>query len=190
MSSGTIFLIVILFCMVDPETILTTPTNMPISELILQATGSRAAATILTLMLAICFINGTFGCITSASRLTYAMARDDGIIFPRFFARISPKLDVPVHTIGLCFIFNVLFGLLYMGPSVAFSAYSASCTIFLNVSYAIPVIVLIFRGRDVLIPYQTESTFFKLGKRSGLAINCVAASFVVVTSVVSRPFRG
>ncbi|GAM34453.1 hypothetical protein TCE0_015r02044 [Talaromyces pinophilus] len=181
--TGTIFLIVILFCMVDPETILTTPTNMPISELILQATGSRAAATILTLMLAVCFINGTFGCITSASRLTYAMARDDGIIFPRFFSRISPKLDVPVRTIGLCFVFNVLFGLLYMGPSVAFSAYSASCTIFLNVSYAIPVIVLIIRGRDVLIPYQTESTFFKLGKRSGLVINCVAASFVVVTSI-------
>lgn len=73
-----------------------------------------------------------------------------------------------------------------MGPSVAFSAYSASCTIFLNVSYAIPVIVLIIRGRAVLIPYQTESTFFKLGRRSGLVINCVAASFVVVTSVVSR----
>ena len=49
----------------------------------LQATGSRAAATILTLMLAVCFVNGTNGCVTSSSRLLYAMARDKGIVFPR-----------------------------------------------------------------------------------------------------------
>ncbi|OKL64191.1 hypothetical protein UA08_01001 [Talaromyces atroroseus] len=180
--TGTVFLIVILFAMVDPEIILTTATNMPISELILQATKSRAAATILSLMFAVCFINGTLGCITSASRLTYAMARDGGIIFPRFFSHISPNLDVPVRTIGLCWIFNALFGLLYLGPSVAFSAYSASCTIFLNVSYASPIIVLIARGRGVLAPYQTESTFFKLGK-TGIFVNWLAALFVVITSI-------
>lgn len=76
------FIIVILFCLVDPEVVLGTETGMPITELIYQATGSRAAAAILTLMLAICFINGTMGCITSASRLTWAMARDKGIMFP------------------------------------------------------------------------------------------------------------
>jgi choline transport protein len=80
--SGTVFLIVILFCMVDPITILNTDTGMPITELMYQATHSRAAATVMTLMLAVCFINGTMGCITSASRLTWAMARDKGIVFP------------------------------------------------------------------------------------------------------------
>lgn len=80
-NSGTIFLLVILFCITDVERVLSTATNMPIAELILQATGSRAAATILTLMLAVCFINGTNGCITSSSRLLYAMARDKGVVF-------------------------------------------------------------------------------------------------------------
>ncbi|KAI8959859.1 amino acid transporter [Daldinia sp. FL1419] len=180
--TGVAFILVILFCITDPDTVLSTPTNMPISELILQATGSRAAATILTLMLAVCFINGTNGCVTSSSRLLYAMARDKGIVYHNYFAHITPKLDVPVRTIIFTFTFNVLFGLLYLGPSVAFSAYAASTTIFLNVSYVIPVIVLLIRGRGVLRQYQAENAYFALGK-GGWALNIVAAIFVIVTSV-------
>lgn len=79
--TGTVFILVILFCITDPETVLGTATNMPIAELIFQSTGSRAGATVLTLMLAVCFVNGTNGCITSSSRLLYAMARDKGVVF-------------------------------------------------------------------------------------------------------------
>lgn len=102
------------------------------------------------------------------------------------FSHISAKLDVPVNTILLTFVFNVLFGLLYLGPTVAFSAYSASCTIFLNVSYAFPVITLLIRGRQALKKHQTEETPFVLGPISGLCLNWTAAIFVVVTSVVGQ----
>ncbi|XXH03983.1 hypothetical protein Hte_010392 [Hypoxylon texense] len=179
--TGTAFILVILFCITDPETVLGTPTNMPIAELILQGTGNRAAATILTLMLAICFVNGTMGCLTSSSRLLYAMARDRGIVYHNF-AHITPGLDVPVRTIMFTFVFNVLFGLLYLGPSVAFSAYAASCTIFLNVSYVFPVVVLLIRGRGVLKHFRSEHTYFALGS-SGWVLNIVASIFVIVTSV-------
>jgi choline transport protein len=87
----------------------------------------------------------------------------------------------------LTFVFNALFGLLYLGPSVAFSAYVASCTIFLNVSYVFPVITLLIRGRQVLKTFQTEKTSFALGSTSGLALNWISAIFVVVTSVVGTP---
>ncbi|KAI0908172.1 choline transport protein [Ustulina deusta] len=179
--TGIAFILVILFCITDPETVLHTSTNMPITELIFQATGSRAAATVLTLALAVCFVNGTNGCITSTSRL-YAMARDKGVVYHDYFAHITPGLDVPVRTIMFTFVFNALFGLLYLGPSVAFGAYVSSCTIFLNVSYAFPVVVLLIRGRGVLKEWQSENTFFTLGK-SGWVINWVAAIFVIVTSV-------
>ncbi|KAL7622820.1 hypothetical protein AAE478_006499 [Parahypoxylon ruwenzoriense] len=181
--TGTAFILVILFCITDPETVLNSPTNMPIAELILQGTGNRAAATVLTLMLAVCFINGTNGCVTSSSRLLYSMARDKGIVYHNF-AHITCGLDVPVRTIIFTFVFNVLFGLLYLGPSVAFSAYAASCTIFLNVSYVFPVVALLLRGRGILRQYQSEHTYtyFALGK-GGLVLNLVAAVFVIVTSI-------
>jgi hypothetical protein len=87
------------------------------------------------------------------------------------------------------FVFNALFGLLYLGPSVAFGAYVSSCTIFLNVSYVFPVVVLLIRGRGVLREWQSEQTLFALGK-SGWALNWVATIFVVVTSVVSPSAPG
>ncbi|TRX92040.1 hypothetical protein FHL15_007137 [Xylaria flabelliformis] len=181
-ASGVAFILVILFTITDPETVLSTPTNMPIAELIFQATGNRAAATVLTLALAVCFVNGTNGCITSTSRLLYSMARDKGVVYHDYFAHINPGLDVPVRTIMLTFVFNALFGLLWLGPSVAFGAYVSSCTIFLNVSYVFPIVVLLIRGRGVLKEWQSENTYFALGN-SGWILNWVAAIFVIVTSV-------
>lgn len=172
--------------MTNPALVLSTSTGMPIVELIFQSTGSRAAGCVMSLMLAICFINGTSACTTSVSRLMYAMARDKGIIYHKYFAHIDPKLDVPVRTIMFSFIFNVLFGLLYLGPAVAFNAFIASCTIFLNFSYAFPVILLIIRGRKVLDQFQNSETPFNLGRRYGAIINWVAALFVIFTSMVSN----
>lgn len=179
--TGVAFILVILFCITDIETVLNTSTNMPISELIHQATGSRAAAIVLTIMLAVCFINGTNGCVTSASRLIFAMARDKGMPFSEFFSAINPRTHVPVRTVLFCFVFNLLFGLLYLGPSVAFNAYVASTTIFLNVSYASPVIILVVRGRSIL---ARKTVAFSLGKY-GYFANYVGIIFVGVTSVVS-----
>lgn len=103
------------------------------------------------------------------------------------FAHITPNLDVPVRTIMLTFAFNALFGLLYLGPAVAFGAYVSSCTIFLNVSYAFPVVVLLIRGRGVLEAWQQKSeqkgSSFALG-RYGWFLNWIAAGFVIITSVV------
>lgn len=105
------------------------------------------------------------------------------------FAHLSPRLNVPIRTIVFTYAFNALFGLLYLGPSVAFSAYAASSTIFLNVSYVFPVIVLLLRGRGVLKQYQSENTYFALGW-SGWVLNSVASIFVVVTSTVSPTPKG
>ena len=85
----------------------------------------------------------------------------------------------------LCYVFNVCFGLLYLGPTVAFSAYIASCVVFLNLSYAAPVIVLLLRGRRVLREFQTHKTPFKMSGVFGWAVNVVAVLYLVVTSVVS-----
>jgi choline transport protein len=70
------------------------------------------------------------------------------------------------------------------GPSVAFNAYVASCTIFLNISYALPVFILLIRGRKIL-SRETQASF-SLGKY-GYGLNIVGVLFVAVTSVVRIP---
>lgn len=152
MCSGTAFILVMLFTLTDPDRVFSTDTGMAITELIYDAVNNRIAAVILTVMLAVCFMNGTMGCMTSGSRLLYSMARDKGMVFPSTydtynspayyrgpntlnrFGRIHRKLEVPVETIILVQVFNLIFGLLYLGPTVAFGAYISSCTILLNLS--------------------------------------------------------
>ncbi|KEZ38591.1 hypothetical protein SAPIO_CDS10582 [Scedosporium apiospermum] len=182
-TTGIAVALVVLFCLVDPAIVLESETGLPIVDMIYRATGSRAAATVIALMLSVCFVNGTNGSTTSVSRLLYSMARDKGIFFHEFFSHLHPKWNVPIRTIMLSFVFNVLFGLLYLGPAVAFNAYISSCTIFLNVSYAFPVIMVLIRGRKVLDRFQTAETPFKLGKIRGLILNWISATYVVFISI-------
>ncbi|KAF4946651.1 hypothetical protein FGADI_11040 [Fusarium gaditjirri] len=125
-TTATILILVMLFCLTDPSGIVATSTGMPIVELILQATGSRAGTTFLTLMLETCFIHGTNGSITSASRLLYAMARDQGTLYHEDSSHIHRRWEVPVRTFVLTWVFNAIFGLLYLGPTVAFNAFISS----------------------------------------------------------------
>jgi choline transport protein len=71
-----------LFSLTDQETVFGTSSGLAIVELFYQTTNSRAGATVMSVMLGVCFINGTMGSMTSASRLLFAMARDKGMIFP------------------------------------------------------------------------------------------------------------
>ncbi|KAH8173961.1 amino acid permease domain-containing protein [Sarocladium implicatum] len=181
--TGLLFILVTLFCFADPDALLASATGIPIAQLFLQATKSRAGATVMNLILAICFINGTVASITSASRLVWCMARDRGIFFSRFFAKIQYSLDVPAHAILACSGFNCVFGLLYLGPYVAFSAYMSSCTIFLNVSYAMPIIMLLIRGRSTLNDQRYPGLPHQMGKW-GFFVNIVASLYVVITTVL------
>lgn len=120
------------------------------------------------------------------------------MIFPSFFGRIHRRLDVPIECIIFVQVFNLvrmmlfcahieadqpkIFGLLYLGPTVAFNAYISSCTILLNLSYAIPITVLVIRGRSILTQYQTDETPFKLGKWGWLC-NVVSVIYVYVTNI-------
>ncbi|KAK2923938.1 hypothetical protein FoTM2_016095 [Fusarium oxysporum f. sp. vasinfectum] len=148
-TTGIFFIIVMLFCFVDLDLLLASPTQSPLTEMILQATNSRAAATVLTVAVA-------------------------------FLSHLHPKLNVPVRAIVVQAVFNLLFGLLYLGPEVAFNAYIASCTLFLNLSYAAPVLILLIRGRQMVLSQPPE---FSLGRVKGYIANYTAVIFVAVTSV-------
>ncbi|KAF5022682.1 hypothetical protein F66182_5230 [Fusarium sp. NRRL 66182] len=182
-TTGTVFILVMLFCLTDLPGIVATSTGMPIVELILQATGSRIGTTFLTLMLAICFIHGTNGSITSASRLIYAMARDKGVLYHDYFNHVDARWEVPIRAIVLTWVFNAIFGLLYLGPTVAFTAFISSCTILLNMSYAIPILALIVRGRDVLTKFRTADSPWMFGRVKGYILNAIAVLYVFITSL-------
>ena len=90
--SGTFtmaFSIALLFCVGDLTTALQSPTKFPIIQIFYTATKSKGATTAMVCALISTLVFATFGTLASASRLTWAFARDKGFPFSEYFAYVS-----------------------------------------------------------------------------------------------------
>jgi amino acid transporter len=102
-------------------------------------------------------------------------------------SHLNPYFNVPINAILAVAVFNILFGLLYLGPSVAFNAYISSCTIFLNCLYVGRILILLIRGRKTIADERPD---FPLGVVGGYVANWVAVVYLGVTSAVGLMFCG
>jgi choline transport protein len=85
------FTIVILYTIGDYNTVLNSPTGLPIIQLVYQATKSRAATNTLVSFILIIYTVGNFSIIASVSRLIWAFARDKGLPYSDYFAYVSTQ---------------------------------------------------------------------------------------------------
>lgn len=74
------------------------------------------------------------------------------------FDQVNEKMGIPLASLILSMMIQVLLGLIYLGSSAAFNAFNGSGVIFLTLSYVIPVAVSFFTGRK-----QIASGKFNLG---------------------------
>ena len=81
------FTICLLFCIGDVEAISGSP--LPIMEVFLSATGSRTAATIMTIPLGFAVMVGNFNTVASVARLVWKFASDKGLPFHEHFTYVS-----------------------------------------------------------------------------------------------------
>jgi amino acid transporter len=72
--------------------------------------------------------------LTSASRMTYAFARDGGLPFSRILRRVSPKRRSPSAAIWATGLIATVFAL-----AIPYEANAAICAVFLYLSYVVPV---------------------------------------------------
>ena len=94
------FSIAILFGIGDITSVLQTPTNYPIIQIFLNATGSKGATTAMVCALISTLIFSTFGLLACASRLAWAFSRDKG--FSIFFAKVRRSVhDIPCSSRSL-----------------------------------------------------------------------------------------
>ncbi|KAI9841822.1 MAG: hypothetical protein M1837_000368 [Sclerophora amabilis] len=123
-------------------------TGVPILELFYQALGSRAGAIVLECMIILTGIGCQIASHTWQARLCWSFARDRGLPGSRYLAKVHPTLNVPIvaHTVS-CIIVAIL-GCLYLGSYTAFNSMVTACIVLLYISYAIPVVCLLYKGRD------------------------------------------
>lgn len=110
--------------------------------------------------------------MTAASRCTYAFARDGAIPGSRLWARVDKRFDIPLWGLVLSTVIDALLGCIYFGSTAAFNAFTGCATICLSVSYGIPILVSLLRGRKAV-----RHSTFSLGK-FGFIINCATIVWI------------
>ncbi|KIW10525.1 hypothetical protein PV08_11489 [Exophiala spinifera] len=173
--SGFVFMTVCLFCVQSIDDL--TAADLPFVELCLSTVGRTGAAVLLALFI----VNGVgqnISIMTTASRLTWGFARDGGLPWHKHLAVVSDHWRVPVRALCAQGILIAVVGVLYLFANTVLQAILSVSTIALTVSYGIPIVVLLAKGRDKL-PVRGE---FTLG-RWGVAANIVSVIYCVVTTV-------
>ena len=177
-TTSWFYAIALFFSMSNLDELFNTDTLVPILQLFYQALRNKAGAIVLESLI---MTTGIFCLVASHTwqcRLCWSFARDRGIPGSRYLSRVHKNLDVPLHAHAIsCFIVAVL-GLLYLGSYTAFNSMVTACIVLLYISYAIPVVCLLIKGRDE-IPHGP----FWLGK-FGLMANIVLLLWTVFTLVM------
>lgn len=183
-----IYSIAVYFSMSNLEGLVESPTGVPILALYYQATGSLPGATFLEFLICFTGLGCQIGCHTWQARLCWSFARDRGLPGSRYWVQVDKRLGVPflAHT-GSCIIVGIL-GVLYIGSTTAFNSMVTACIVLLYISYAIPVVLLLMKGRD-----NIKHGPFWMG-RFGLFCNYVLLIWTAFTLVMysfpySKPIK-
>ncbi|KAF2860122.1 putative amino acid permease [Piedraia hortae CBS 480.64] len=177
--TGFVFLSSLLFVSGPLDSILESPAG-PVGAIILHATGSRAGTVCLLMFPLICLLFATTSIMTTSSRMTYAFARDGGLPFSRILARVHPTLDVPLESLALTVLVVLIFGCIFLGSTSAFNAIVSASVVALSVSYGIPVLINMLRGRKMLPPHRP----FRLSGPIAWTANFIGVIYVIITTVL------
>ncbi|KAF5584580.1 choline transporter [Fusarium pseudoanthophilum] len=171
------FFLALLFSVHDLNAVASS--GLPIMEVFYQATGNRRdACTVLTVWVLFNFFGVTVSCLATAGRLTWAFARDNGLPYSKIFASVNSNYLTPINATTICVVFCSLYGLIYIGSTAAFSSIISMAILALNISYATPQAILLFRGRDKVLPPRS----FRLGRFGPFvnAFSCIWCAFYAV----------
>ncbi|OTA37131.1 hypothetical protein BTJ68_02972 [Hortaea werneckii EXF-2000] len=177
-----VMLIAICYCIGDIEAVLSTPTGYPSIQIFYNITGSLAATNAMTAFIIILSASSCITIMAGSSRQLFAFARDDGLPFSKWVARVRPGLDVPVNAIVVSFTFAACISLVNISSTAAFNSITSLGTGTLTISYIICLSCMIWlriAGKP-LLPSR-----FDLGRSFGLALNLTAVGFLVLVFVIA-----
>jgi choline transport protein len=117
-----------------------------ISQLMDQdAVNSRAGATVMGAVVLALTWSCAIGITTTASRMTWSFARDNGTPFSSMLSKVAKHNKVPIIAICTVAVLAALLHLIYIGSSVAFNdVVSLTITGFYS-SYFLPAAMLLYR---------------------------------------------
>lgn len=120
--TGLIFLIAVCFCVGDPSTIASTPTLVPLIQILFDSTGSVVGSCFLASTIVVIVLVASNALLAESSRSLFAFSRDHGLPFSKiFFSKVEPKRQVPVNAIILACVAQMALNSIYFGTSTGFN---------------------------------------------------------------------
>lgn len=153
--------------------------SQAIRTMFLTASNDFRVATFFTCWFLIIYYGATLSCLAATGRQAWAFARDNGLPYSRFLALIHPRYQMPANATILCTIVIIVYGLIYVGSTAAFNSFINASIFVMNVTYAIPQAIVLFRGRDKVLPKR----YFNLGV-VGPFFNAFSVAWVTLYAVL------
>ncbi|GAB0136467.1 hypothetical protein EsDP_00004767 [Epichloe bromicola] len=98
MFTGFIFLSGLLFCIHNIDDVINASWG-PLLQIFMDAIKSKAGSTCLLMFPLLCMVFTTVTLVCTSTRMSHAFARNRGMPFGRFFARVHPTLHVPLNAL-------------------------------------------------------------------------------------------
>ncbi|KAK0849254.1 hypothetical protein LTR03_005335 [Friedmanniomyces endolithicus] len=171
---GLIMVITMCFTLGDTTSILATPTGYPFIQVFFNATNSYPATNTMTAIVVIVFISAVISEIATSSRQLWSFARDGGLPFSRWIAKINHNANIPLNAVLVSLGITVLVSLINLGSTVALNAINSVTISALMSSYILTISCVVYRR---LSGQPLPSRRWSLG-RAGMPINIAALVFL------------
>lgn len=113
-----VMLIVVCFTWVAPEQYANTTTGYAFLEQFITATGSVQGAVSLSAIMVVLIVMSATNFMASTSRQVFAFARDNGLPFSSWIAKVNTRTLTPINALMVVLCFVVLICLIGLGSTV------------------------------------------------------------------------
>ncbi|KAL9007457.1 MAG: hypothetical protein Q9173_007279 [Seirophora scorigena] len=177
--SGFFYLLAILYGISDLTAVLESSYLFPLAEIYRQVAGAKAGSVDLLFLAFLPTFISCVGCLITASRVFWTLARDRATPFSHLFSRIDHGQHNPFRTIVFCGIFATVLGCIYVGSTTAFSAFVGSFVILSTLSYVTAILPHLHSKRKHVVP-----GWFWMKGASGFIVNGIACVYIIVFIVI------
>ncbi|KAK7207821.1 amino acid/polyamine transporter I [Myxozyma melibiosi] len=176
--TGLGYIMALLFCIVDIDSIEGSATGVPLIQLFQDAIHNKAGSTCLSVITCVCSFFASNALLTEGARSVFAFARDGAMPFSEYLCKVDPHLHVPVLATLVAAFFQCAFIAIDFGSETAFLTVMSIATVGLYVSYLLPIVTLMIHGRDNFKP-----GYYSLGKFWGWTSNILGSLYLVFTTI-------
>jgi choline transport protein len=174
-----VYLIAVFYAAPDLTAVTDAASIFPIADLYRQATGSKAGTLGLQLLIFLPSFWGILGTYVTSGRTLWTLGRDNAAPFSHWLGQISPRHHGPMNATLAVVAINACIGLLYLGSTTAFSAFSGSVICLISISYLGAIVPHLLSGRKRVPP----GWFFMKGA-TGTAVHVFSCVYVVVFVII------